>query len=57
MLIQINTDSNIEGGTALAQQVNAIVEDRLTYIGAQIIRAAQKLKHALASALGRLSSR
>lgn len=55
MLIQINTDSNIEGDTALAQQANA--EDRLAYIGAQIIRAAQKLKHALASALGRLFSR
>ncbi|NNJ12383.1 HPF/RaiA family ribosome-associated protein [Chloroflexales bacterium ZM16-3] len=105
MLIQINTDSNIEADATLTQKVNAIIADRITYFGKQITRmdvhlsdensdkkvgtdakrcllvadlagmqpievsdhastleqaaegAAQKMKRALDSALGRLASR
>ncbi|MBX0328345.1 HPF/RaiA family ribosome-associated protein [Oscillochloris sp. ZM17-4] len=105
MLIQINTDSNIQADASLTQKVDAIIADRITYFGEQITRldvhlsdensdkkvgagakrcllvadlagmqsievsdhastveqaiegAAQKMKRALDSALGRLSSR
>jgi ribosome-associated translation inhibitor RaiA len=38
MFIQINTDSNIEGTSALAQQVEAIVRGRLEHFSEQITR-------------------
>jgi len=38
MLIQINTDSNIEGDDALAQQVEAVVRNTLDRFSEQITR-------------------
>jgi ribosome-associated translation inhibitor RaiA len=38
MLIQINTDSNIEGNDALAQQVEAVVRDTLDRFSKRITR-------------------
>jgi ribosome-associated translation inhibitor RaiA len=38
MLIQINTDSNIEGNDALAQQVEAVVRDTLDRFSERITR-------------------
>jgi ribosome-associated translation inhibitor RaiA len=38
MLIQINTDSNIEGDTELAQEVETVVRDRFNRFSEQITR-------------------
>ena len=38
MIIQINTDSNIEGNRELAQQIKAVVENGLERFGGQITR-------------------
>ena len=38
MLIQINTDSNIEGNERLAEQVEAVVRDAVDRFSAQITR-------------------
>lgn len=38
MYVQINTDSNIEGNTALIQQVEAVVREALDRFSAQITR-------------------
>jgi ribosome-associated translation inhibitor RaiA len=40
MLIQINTDSNIEGDDALAQQVESVVKNALDRRSGQITRVA-----------------
>lgn len=40
MLIQVNTDSNIEGDDALTQQVEAVVRDALDRHSEQITRVA-----------------
>lgn len=47
MLIQINTDHNIEGGEEQVQWVSALEE--------AVSGAAEKMKHAVESLLGRLA--
>ena len=38
MIIQVNTDSNIEGNRELAQQIKTVVENSLERFGGQITR-------------------
>lgn len=44
MLVQVNTDSNIEGASALAEQVEAALRDHLDHHSQQITRVEVHLR-------------